>query len=134
MSILLIKNGLWLAALGIIAGFPYLKAIKKVRDNKEQWRITHLASILAGGLLISIGLAYPKFPLDPFISYWMGFSMIISNWLFAIGMLLSGYSGERGLTWKTDNIIGKLIFVLYSIAAFSSLPGFVWLVWVGITL
>jgi hypothetical protein len=49
--------------------------------------------------------------------------MIVSNWLFTIGMIISGFSGERGLSPRTKSKVGKTIFVMYSIAALLSTIG-----------
>lgn len=120
MDLLLIKHGIFHLVIGILAGMPYLKAISKVKENKEQWRILHLAAILSGIMLIALAGVFDKLPFIPFVTETMVYGFIISNWTFNIGMMLSGYSGERGLSPRTKSPIGLSIFGLYCFSAFVS--------------
>lgn len=120
MDILLIKHGLLQLAIGILAGMPYLKAIARVKDNKEQWRIVHLAATLGGLMLVALGCAFPYFHFSSLLCKLIGYGFIISNWTFTSGMVLSGFSGERGLSPRTKSPIGKTIFVLYCFSAMVS--------------
>lgn len=120
MDLLLIKHGIFHLVIGILAGMPYLKAISKVKENKEQWRILHLAAILSGVMLIALGSVYDKLPFIPLVTETMVYGFIISNWTFNIGMILSGYTGERGLSPRTKSPAGLTIFGLYCFSAFVS--------------
>lgn len=123
MDLLLIKHGLLMAVIGILAGLPFTRAISKKKENQEQWRIVHLAGILGGVFLIALGLIYHLLPLNKDISWIIGFLIIVSNWLFTIGMIISGLSGERGLSPKSKKPAGRVIFILYCIASLLSTIG-----------
>lgn len=132
MELLLIKHGLLMSVVGILAGLPFLKSINK--GNEEQWRIAHLAGILGGVFLIALSLAYKHFTLDAELNRLVALFMIISNWLFTFGMIISGVSGKRGLSPKSKSIAGKAIFVMYSIAALLSTLGTIGLLVIGLQL
>ena len=126
MDIILIKHGFLQLAIGILVGMPYLKAISKVKENKEQWRIAHLAGSLGGIMLIALGCSHTYYHFESMGCELMGYGFVISNWAFTIGLVLSGISGKRGLSPRTKSPIGLTIFGLYCFAALvSSLSTFV---------
>jgi len=118
MEIFLIKSGLLMAVIGILVGLPFIRSIKK--NNEEQWRIAHLSGIVAGTFTMVLGLVYSKFCSPSSLNWWSCLLINVSNWLFLIGTLISGFSGKRGLSTKDKSISGRTIFVLYSIAALLS--------------
>ncbi len=123
MELLLIKHGLLMAVIGTLAGLPFMRAISKKRENQEQWRIVHLAGILAGVFQIALGLIYNRLPLSPDLNWWICLLIITSNWLFTIGMILSGLSGKRGLSPKPKDLASRTIFIMYCLAALFSTIG-----------
>ena len=118
MEITLIKNGILLIIIGTLSGFPYLFLIKKDRANKEQWRIVHIASIMSGLVLIALASSYSIFRPNN-ISVLMSYLMIIGNWLFTFGMIISGLSGQRGLSFK-GNKISSIIAGVYTLASLAT--------------
>lgn len=112
-----------MACIGTLLGFPFLKAIKKKTNNEEQLRIAHLAGILGGVFMIAFGAVWNKLEVGPTEELIAGYGTIVSNWLFLMGMIVSGYSGERGLSSKTKSFAGKTVFVTYILAALFSTVG-----------
>lgn len=123
MELLLIKHGLLMAVIGTLAGLPFTRAISKKKENQEQWRIVHLAGILAGVFLIGLGLIYKFLPLSENVNWLVCLLMIVSNWLFTIGTIIAGFSGKRGLSPRPTDVASRTIFVLYCAAALLSTIG-----------
>ncbi len=120
MDKLLIFNGLLFIALGILSGIPYFKSIQLVRNNERQWRIVHLAAILAGTLLLAFVPVLGYFKSHIMLVQLTVWSMVVSNWLFVVGMVVSGLTGKRGLD-KHAQGSGKKIYLTYQLATAASL-------------
>lgn len=118
----LLQNGFLHLALGILVGMPYMRLIaRKDKEKQEAWRIAHLSGLITGALMIGLSLTIDKIKVSENVIGIFVYLFISSNWIFILGLFISGFTGERGLTRKPKKKIGLVIFSLYCLASMLSL-------------
>ncbi|MTI33118.1 hypothetical protein [Xanthovirga aplysinae] len=125
MNKYLILHGLLMILIGNLGGIGYSKAIRKIIKNEGSWRVFHTASFTGGVLLIAFSSFFDKLTSSYSYSTLLLCGIILSNYLFIIGMFLAAIFGKRGIDKKDKGVINILIYCIYF---FASLLSFSYLV------
>ncbi|NIG52989.1 hypothetical protein [Chitinophaga sp. Cy-1792] len=121
MNYTLLFHGFLTILIGNLSGIGYSKAIRKVIANESAWKLMHSASVMGGIMLLAFAPFFNGLTADFNYAVYLLYSIIISNYCFAAGMLLAAFTGARGIDKKAPGSNNKIVYVFYYIAAILSL-------------
>jgi hypothetical protein len=116
-------HGLIILMVGLLGGFPFAKAIKEKNGKETAWRVVHSGSSAGGVMLIAIGAIVGRLTLSLLLNSFIAAGIIISTYLFIIGMLIAAITGERGIgnSNTTQKSSWKIVYYLYGLGAVISI-------------
>jgi hypothetical protein len=126
----LLRHGLIVLLLGVLAGFPFWLAILGRGGDRAAgaWRVAHATLIATGLVLMSVGFVSPWLILSPPLRALATGSLVASGYGFAFAMIVGAAVGIRGLTpWPLG--FSTLLFLGHLIGALGSVVGLGLTVW-----
>ena len=120
----LLFHGAIILLLGLLAGFPYARAI--IRKEQEKlitgWRVAHSALSMGAILMFSLVSILPLLNVDLTIKWYIVVLFIVSGYSFTFALYLGPNVGHRGLIYRGP-LLAKAVYLGNSIGALTSLLG-----------
>ena len=127
----LVRHGLIVLLVGVLAGFPFWLAILGqggAGGAAGPWRVAHATLIATGLVLMNVGFVSPWLALSPPLRALATGSLVASGYGFAFAMIVGAAVGIRGLTpWPLG--IPTILFLGHLIGALGSVVGLGLTVW-----
>ena len=116
-------HGLLILMVGLLAGFPFAKAIRLQNGKEVAWRVVHSGSSVAGIMLIAIGGVIGRLELCRILDILIFLGVAVSTYLFVFGMLLAAIYSERGIgrSKSTPSRLWKTVKMSYAVGALLSI-------------
>src|SRR5262245_10810028 len=86
--------------VGLIAGFPYGKAIpgNKADPVPHAWRVAHNSLSLGGTMMIAVAAVLSSLQVQPLLKHALAAALIASGYGFTFALTVGPLTGARGLT------------------------------------
>lgn len=124
---LLLLCGSVVLLIGLLAGYPYGKAITSQAPEAtiRAWRLAHSSLALGGTTSLAIGAALPWLPVAGWDRPVIAWSFVLSGLAFSIALPYGAWTGYRGLVaegpfdnWMVygGNVVGALSSLVGAVA------------------
>lgn len=117
MNYSLLLHGFLTFLAGNLSGIGYSKAIRKLIANEPGWKLMHSATVMGAIMLMVFAVFFNELTKDFAYAQYLLYSIVISNYCFAGGMLLAAFTSARGLDKKAPGRNNRIVYTLYYIAA-----------------
>ncbi|MCW3465035.1 hypothetical protein [Chitinophaga nivalis] len=117
MNYTLLLHGFLTMLIGNLAGVGYSKAIRNKIPNENGWKLLHTASVMGGIMLMVMAVFFNELTKDFRYAVYLFYSVILSNYCFAAGMLWAALTAARGLDKKEPGRHNRIVYIFYYIAA-----------------
>ena len=120
----LMFHGVMLVLLGMIAGYIYRFALTGDwnSDYQRSWRILHTFVVQTGTLYIAIAAIGQLLTLSERVASFVVWSLVISAYTFALGLVFAPIVGTRGLD-PGSSVGAVLVFADFGVSSAFGLAG-----------
>ena len=132
---LLLVSGSVVLLIGLVAGYPYGKAITEQAPEPKirAWRLAHSSLALGGATSLAIGAVMPWLHAGGWERPVIALSFVLSGLAFSIALPYGAWKGQRGLV-AAGPFENWVVYAGNVVGAASSLVGAVALVWAAVRL
>jgi hypothetical protein len=118
--------------IGLLAGFPYARAIvtKKPESTVHAWRVAHASLAVAAALMAAVAAVLSSLLVAASVKWAIAGLLVVSAYGFALALVLGPIVSARGLSPR-GGVSALLVFYANVLGVATSLSGTLFLLYAG---